>query len=71
VVHCVSSHFSLVRGESVPGSGQFTVEAVASRLNVTGVTPGRHGQSAAAVLTVTGANFDAGAVVELVAAGGG
>jgi RHS repeat-associated protein len=64
------TYYILVRGESVPGNGQFTLETIASRLNVTGVTPARYGQSASAILTLTGAGFDAAAVAELVASGG-
>ncbi|MEK7674817.1 MAG: LamG-like jellyroll fold domain-containing protein [Verrucomicrobiota bacterium] len=62
------TYYILVRGESVPGNGQFTLEAIASRLNVTGVTPDRYGQNASAVLTISGAGFDATAVAELVGA---
>jgi len=64
------TYYILVRGESVPGNGQFTLETIASRLNVTGVTPDRHGQSMSATLAITGAGFDATAVAELVASGG-
>jgi RHS repeat-associated protein len=64
------AYYILVRGDSVPGSGNFTIQTIASHLNVTSVTPGRYGQNASAVLTVAGAGFDATAVAELVAAGG-
>jgi YD repeat-containing protein len=64
------TYYIMVHGESVPGDGQFTLEATAAQLEVTGVTPSRYGQSAVAVLTVTGAGFDATAVVELVASDG-
>ena len=64
------TYYIMVHGESVPGSGQFTLQATTASLDVTGVTPARYGQNASAVLTVTGAGFDAGAVAELVASGG-
>jgi len=64
------TYYILVRGESVPGNGQFTLETIASRLNVTDVTPDRHGQSASATLAIGGAGFDATAVVALVATNG-
>jgi YD repeat-containing protein len=64
------TYYILVRGESVPGNGQFTLETIASRLNVTGVTPDRYGQGASATLAIAGAGFDATAVAELVATNG-
>jgi RHS repeat-associated protein len=64
------TYYILVRGESAPGNGQFTLEAIASRLNVTGVTPDRYGQGASATLAIAGAGFDATAVAELVATNG-
>jgi len=64
------TYYILVRGESVPGSGNFTIEATAASLQVTGVAPNRYGQSPVAVLTVEGAGFDASATVDLVAGSG-
>lgn len=64
------TYYIMVHGESVPGSGQFTLQATTASLDVSSVTPARYGQNASAVLTVTGAGFDASAVVELVASGG-
>lgn len=64
------TYYILVYGESVPGAGQFTLEATTAQMEVTGVTPSRYGQNAVAVLTVTGAGFDATTAAELVASDG-
>ena len=64
------TYYILVRGESVLGSGQFTLQTTAATLQVTAVTPGRLGQSASATLTVAGAGFDATVVADLVSSGG-
>jgi RHS repeat-associated protein len=62
----VGTWYVLAYGESVSGNGEFTIEADISGLKITGVTPTRHGNNAIAVLTVTGAGFDATTDVNLV-----
>ena len=62
--------YVLVYGESVVTPSDYTLEVFASDVFVTQVTPNRHGDAAPAVLTITGAGFDATTLVELVAADG-
>jgi RHS repeat-associated protein len=62
--------YILVYSEAVPSPGSFTLLAADSEIFLTSVTPDRHGNSAPATLTLSGAGFVAGTSVALVAADG-
>jgi len=64
------TYYVMANCNSLSGSGNFTMTATASSLNVTGVTPGSYGQNAGATLTIAGAGFDSTAAADLVAADG-
>ena len=59
--------YVLVYAELAVGAGEYTIEADIVGLELTDVTPDHHGAGADAVLTLTGAGFDATTTVELVA----
>ena len=59
--------FILVYSNFTPQPGTFTIQADASDVLVSDLTPDRHGDAADAVLTITGAGFDATTQIELVA----
>jgi RHS repeat-associated protein len=62
--------YVMVYGASVPGEGDFSLEATFSQLKVTGVVPNSNPSTAEAVLTISGAGFYGTMTVELVAGGG-
>jgi RHS repeat-associated protein len=64
------TYYIMVRGESVPGNGQFTLEAIASQLSLTGVVPDHLANTVDAYLTLSGAGFDATTRVALVSTNG-
>ena len=62
--------YALVYGDSISTPGGFTVQATTSGMFLTSVTPDRHGNSADAILTLTGAGFDPTSIVSLVSSNG-
>ena len=50
--------YALVYGDSVPTASNFTLSTEGSNLIVEHLTPDHHGNSAATVVTITGAGFD-------------
>ncbi len=61
--------YIMVYGASVPGEGDFTIEATFSQLKVKGVVPNCSPSTSDAVLTISGAGFYGAMTVELVADG--
>jgi RHS repeat-associated protein len=62
--------YVMVYGASVPGDGDFTLEATFSQLKVAGVVPNSNPSTTEAVLAISGAGFYGAMTVELVAGGG-
>ena len=65
-----STWYALVYGDQIATPGSFTIQASVAGVFLTGVTPKRHANSTNFVMTVTGAGFEAGTRVELLAGGG-
>lgn len=64
------SWYVLVYGETIATPGSYTLLANSSGVVLTSVTPSYHTNAVAAMLTLTGAGFDATTQIELVDSGG-
>ena len=62
--------YFLVYAESVLNPGDFTLQASASSIVLTGVTPTQYGANVGAVMTLTGAGFTNGVTISLVSSDG-
>jgi RHS repeat-associated protein len=60
--------YFLVYGDEVPVTGEFTIRASSSRVVVANATPDHHGIGGDAIITLHGAGFAPGAIVEMVGA---
>src|SRR5262249_37894071 len=62
--------YILVYGEAIAAPGAYTLQATATGIRLTGVTPDHAGNAADMTLSLTGAGFDRTTTVSLVASGG-
>ncbi|HXG49040.1 MAG TPA: hypothetical protein VNO52_15555, partial [Methylomirabilota bacterium] len=60
----------LVYGDYVPSPGPFTLQVTSAGVYLTGITPTRSANNTAFDLTVSGAGFESGTTIELLADGG-
>ncbi len=66
----VGTLYVLVYGDSIPTPGQFTIRASSPGVVLSAITPNRQATNSSFAMTLTGAGFAQGDIVELVAGGG-
>ena len=62
--------YVLVYGDYIPAPGAFTIQVTSAGVYLTSITPNRHANNVGFAMTLTGAGFESGTTVELLAGGG-